>query len=137
MNYISILSRISYLSLCITSLILIVVERRLLLVYLSFIISNKPIIWRWSCPWFPVASGFGPNQDNNPWQNVWKRKVPNVVKMFLWRALNDLLPTKDNLYRKGVLKESSCPVCGVEEETVFHAIFGIVQQQGMSGRKYS
>jgi hypothetical protein len=27
------------------------------------------------------------------WKTLWKLNVPNVVKMFIWRACNDLLPT--------------------------------------------
>jgi hypothetical protein len=63
------------------------------------------------------------NKDTKLWQNVWKSNVPNVVKMFMWMALNDLLPTKANLFRRGVVKESLCPICGAEEDTVYHAIW--------------
>jgi hypothetical protein len=34
------------------------------------------------------------------WRDCWNLKVSNVVKMFLWRALNNLLPTKVNLKKK-------------------------------------
>lgn len=46
-----------------------------------------------------------------------------MTKMFLWRALNNLLPTKTNLYKRGVIKESLCPICGLEEETISHALW--------------
>jgi hypothetical protein len=35
------------------------------------------------------------------WNIIWKLKVPNAVKMFIWKACNDLLPTKMNLLRRG------------------------------------
>ena len=31
-----------------------------------------------------------------------------------------MLPTKYNLLKKGVVKDSMCPICGVEEESVSH-----------------
>jgi hypothetical protein len=43
--------------------------------------------------------------------------------MFLWRALNNLLPTKQNLFKKGVTNDKMCPICGLEEESVSHIIW--------------
>ena len=56
------------------------------------------------------------DQSTNIWQTCWKLRVPNVVKMFLWKALN-------NLYKKGVTKDSLCPICCLEEETVAHCLW--------------
>jgi hypothetical protein len=49
--------------------------------------------------------------------------VPSVVKMFLWRALNNLLLTRQNLFKKGVTSDEMCPICGLEEESVSHIIW--------------
>ena len=46
-----------------------------------------------------------------------------MVKMFLWRALNNLLPTRKNLKRRGVVTETLCPLCGREEEDVAHVLW--------------
>ena len=32
------------------------------------------------------------------WRIIWGLKIPNVEKNFLWRACNDILPTKVDLY---------------------------------------
>ena len=40
------------------------------------------------------------------WNGIWKLKVPNKVRHFLWRAVHESLPTKCNLHRRQVL--SSC-----------------------------
>ncbi|XP_059446627.1 uncharacterized protein LOC132178194 [Corylus avellana] len=41
--------------------------------------------------------------------------------MFLWRACHNLLPTKANLFRRGICDNNLCPICQREEETVGHA----------------
>ncbi|KAG6692602.1 hypothetical protein I3842_10G122900 [Carya illinoinensis] len=49
----------------------------------------------------------GPSTVNNQkelWKGVWNLKVPNGVRMFLWRAC-----------------KNRCPICGLEEETSGHA----------------
>ena len=34
---------------------------------------------------------------NNIWKKIWKLKVPNKVRHFLWRVVRDSLRTKQNL----------------------------------------
>jgi hypothetical protein len=48
-------------------------------------------------------------------------KVANLVKMFMWRACSNILPTKENLLR-GVLKEAVCILCTQEIESTRHAV---------------
>jgi hypothetical protein len=43
--------------------------------------------------------------------------------MFLWRALNNLLPTRGTLQCRGVIQNSACPICETEEETVAHVLW--------------
>ncbi|XP_059439185.1 uncharacterized protein LOC132171798 [Corylus avellana] len=52
------------------------------------------------------------------WKMIWKLKVPNVEKVFLWRACHDILPTKENLMRRKIVADSWCPVYGLEPETI-------------------
>jgi hypothetical protein len=56
----------------------------------------------------------------NIWKICWNLNVPNAVKMFLWRASHNSLPTKTNLFRRGVCDNSLCPICMREDETVAH-----------------
>ncbi|XP_041028005.1 uncharacterized protein LOC121267980 [Juglans microcarpa x Juglans regia] len=51
-----------------------------------------------------------------------KLAVPNVEKVFLWKACNDGLPTKMNLFKKKVVEDCSCPICLQYEESIEHAI---------------
>jgi hypothetical protein len=47
---------------------------------------------------------------------IWQLKIPNAAEMFIWRACNDLLPTKDNMLKKCIVNESPCPICGLHSE---------------------
>jgi ribosomal protein L37AE/L43A len=41
----------------------------------------------------------------------------------MWRACHNLLPTKDNLLRRKIVKEPHCPICGRVTETMYHAMW--------------
>jgi hypothetical protein len=47
------------------------------------------------------------------WKKLWQLKVPNRVKIFLWRALRECLPVRSRLINKGVHCEPKCPICWV------------------------
>jgi hypothetical protein len=66
------------------------------------------------------------------WRDCWNLKVPNVVKMFLWRTFNNLLPTKVNLKKKVVVQSTSCPICESEEETVEHILWSCLTKSWRS-----
>jgi len=57
------------------------------------------------------------------WKTIWGLEVPNTVKMFLWKACHDVLPTKENLYHKRIVKDNYCPCCTLEAESIFHAVW--------------
>jgi hypothetical protein len=57
------------------------------------------------------------------WRYLWNLQVPNPIKIFLWRAYNDILPTRKNLLRRRVIEDGKCPWCNLEEETTAHAIW--------------
>jgi hypothetical protein len=42
------------------------------------------------------------------WNHIWNIQGTCVVKMFLWKACNDILPTKQNLAKKGVVTKPYC-----------------------------
>lgn len=51
------------------------------------------------------------------WRILWTLRVPNHVKLFLWRACNNILPTKQNLLKRRIVEEDRCPCCTIEEES--------------------
>ncbi|KAH9718140.1 hypothetical protein KPL71_022099 [Citrus sinensis] len=44
------------------------------------------------------------------------------VKVFMWRAAQDLLPTAGNLWKKKALQDPWCQRCGKKGENVFHVV---------------
>jgi hypothetical protein len=57
------------------------------------------------------------------WKAIWSLEVPNSMKLFMWKACNDLLPTKANLFHRRVVEAKSCPCCTIEDETTLHALW--------------
>ncbi|KAF5441933.1 hypothetical protein F2P56_037100 [Juglans regia] len=60
------------------------------------------------------------------WKQLWGLEVPAVVKMFLWKALNNILPTKSNLFKKKIADCPLCPICGSSEESMIHILWNCI-----------
>jgi ribonuclease HI len=69
------------------------------------------------------GEGSGKQSKKEIWKACWNLQSPNVVKMFLWRALNNLLPTRHNLRCRGINLVSVCPICESEEEDILHVLW--------------
>jgi len=70
---------------------------------------------------------------NEIWKFLWSHHVSNPVKAFLWRACNNLLPTKMNLFQKWVVEEALCPICGREEEDTTHVVWNCLGARDVWG----
>lgn len=57
---------------------------------------------------------------SNIWTRLWKSKVYERVKLFLWRAISNVLLACAMLSSRLGLEESSYVVCGVEVESVMY-----------------
>ncbi|GJW78164.1 RNA-directed DNA polymerase, eukaryota [Tanacetum coccineum] len=54
----------------------------------------------------------------------WIKSIPIKVNVFVWKALQDRLPTRSNLVRRNILIDSlSCPICDGEPEDSSHLFF--------------
>ncbi|XP_019177733.1 PREDICTED: uncharacterized protein LOC109172938 [Ipomoea nil] len=60
------------------------------------------------------------------WNNIWKLQVPPKWRIFLWRAITNILRTITNLVRRRVEIPNVCPACGVLEEDVMHILCNCV-----------
>jgi hypothetical protein len=47
------------------------------------------------------------------WKVIWKIKGSRVVKTFLWQACNNILPTKELLFKRCITTDPLCPICGL------------------------
>ncbi|XP_031124165.1 uncharacterized protein LOC116026879 [Ipomoea triloba] len=56
------------------------------------------------------------------WLHIWKIKCPAKWRIFLWRALSNVLPTTTNLIIKRVDIDPTCPMCGVMHENIMHSL---------------
>lgn len=54
------------------------------------------------------------------WRKLWDIKCIPRVRLFIWKACQNALPIKNNLYRRKCVDDPICPLCGEEVETVEH-----------------
>lgn len=58
------------------------------------------------------------NRADPMWKKLWKLNIPPKAKVFLWRAVRDIIPHNANLHKKRVLDSPKCPRCGVLESSI-------------------
>ncbi|KAF7802727.1 uncharacterized protein G2W53_041838 [Senna tora] len=64
---------------------------------------------------------------SNVWRLIWKMNTLPSTKLFLWRAVKNILPTIEALCRCGMEINENCSLCNAEMEFVFHALIGCEQ----------
>jgi hypothetical protein len=67
------------------------------------------------------TSSFSSSRDL--WKLLWQLKIPRSVQLFLWRVCNDILPTKEKLWKRRIVDNPFCPLCGIEVESSIHAVW--------------
>lgn len=58
------------------------------------------------------------------WRTLWGLSVPPKVKVFVWKASLNWLPTQCNLAAHGIPTSTLCPICKIVPKTSFHALWG-------------
>ena len=63
------------------------------------------------------------------WATLWKLKILNKVKVFAWRACNDILQMKINLANRRIITDAIYPICTRFPEMAGHVLWdcGIAQ----------
>ena len=69
--------------------------------------------------------------DHVVWKKIWKMKVPNKIRHFIWCAAKDLLPTKANLKARHVPVDDVCEGCGDYSELRLHSLWLCDQAQAV------
>ncbi|XP_059462103.1 uncharacterized protein LOC132191108 [Corylus avellana] len=49
--------------------------------------------------------------------------VPESLNFFLWKACNDILPTKEKLFKRKVVPDPLCPICMSAPESISHILW--------------
>lgn len=82
-----------------------------------------------------ASKEWGPSQPAGclDWKECWSLKIPNVAKLFLWKAMHNLLPNKMNLINKGVVQNTLSPICELEDETVEHILWNCLSAHDVWG----
>nr|POE54017.1 lectin 1 [Quercus suber] len=70
-----------------------------------------------------AASSSDGSEQSLFWKRIWRLRVPNKIKLFLWRVCSNALPTKENLKRRKILDDAKCCACLSAQESTFHAIW--------------
>lgn len=65
------------------------------------------------------------------WSLIWNSKVPPKTRVFAWPMLCDILPTIPNLLLKNVIRHDVCGCCGLQNETIIHALVTCERAQKM------
>lgn len=78
-----------------------------------------------SCMLMEIGGSFGISLhvDEN-WRKLWDIRIPQKVKVFLWRAARGCLPTRHCLQSRGVKCDDRCVFCERSYENDWHLFFG-------------
>ncbi|GKV32262.1 hypothetical protein SLEP1_g40879 [Rubroshorea leprosula] len=97
------------------------------------LIRGKPDLWEWAHSkdgTYSTNSAYQilpretrSEQHGMELQNVWNKLIPNKISTFSWQLLQDKIPTKLNLHKRGIiqaLEDCKCALCGKEAENTSH-----------------
>ena len=56
------------------------------------------------------------------WKSLWKQKVSQKMKVFIWKCLHGGLPVRKLIYRRTRQGNPTCAGCGEKEETIEHLL---------------
>lgn len=65
-------------------------------------------------------NGNGGIANSTIWEKLWKAKLHERLKIFIWRILADVIPTWERLNRHFNVGDTSCGLCGAEVENIMH-----------------
>lgn len=79
---------------------------------------------------YGLAESFGDSASSSTnlaqrswWRRFWALKLPNKVKVFVWWAYFNALPTAMRLHRCRIIDSAACSLCSLAWEFVGHALF--------------
>ena len=85
-----------------------------------FIVNNAYNVARTITKLSASAETSQSNEQARFWRHIWYLHIPKKIKNFTWKACNNILPTKANLYHKRVIDDPTCEACTLAPKTVGH-----------------
>jgi hypothetical protein len=70
----------------------------------------------------PGQSSSAPLGDRKVWNDVWKDRVPQKLRVFAWKAATFTLAVMENVHRRINTVNPICSICGREEENHHYAL---------------
>ena len=61
--------------------------------------------------------------DRALWKKIWTLKTPPKIKMFVWRACSNILPTRENLHGRKMKIDPQCEICCQKPESIGHLLW--------------
>ncbi|KAL5565353.1 hypothetical protein UlMin_028517 [Ulmus minor] len=58
------------------------------------------------------------------WKKFWRLRIPPKIRIFLWKAYYNWIPSLVNLDKHGVPTQKRCPNCNETDDTTLHALWG-------------
>lgn len=71
--------------------------------------------------------------DSTLWKEIWTLPITNAGKNFIWRACQNLLPTKENLMKRRVVNDPMCPICSFGGRNYLPYFMGVSFGLGWGG----
>lgn len=98
--------------------------------------SEDELMWHFDKKWdYSVKNGYQialkinlpeepgcSGSNSNQWKGIWSLALPEKIKIFLWRASNNLLPTAENLWRRKIIQDPIFQRCRRSIESISHAL---------------
>ncbi|XP_075670045.1 uncharacterized protein LOC142639793 [Castanea sativa] len=88
-----------------------------------FVKSGYKLLMEMECGNGAASSSSSMGAMKSTWNGIWKLEVPNRIRLLLWRAGNDSLPTRVNLAGCKMSTETTCSLCNLEPEDTLHALW--------------
>ncbi|KAL5554428.1 hypothetical protein UlMin_041829 [Ulmus minor] len=61
---------------------------------------------------------------NSWWKRLWRLRVPSKIRVFIWKAFYNWIPSSVNLANHGVPSQKRCLICNEADDTTLHALWG-------------
>ncbi|KAL5554075.1 hypothetical protein UlMin_041476 [Ulmus minor] len=61
---------------------------------------------------------------NSWWKRFWRLRVPAKIRVFIWKAFHNWIPSSINLANHGVPCQKRCLICNEANDTTLHALWG-------------